>query len=171
MAVLYLMRHGEAESAGAGIGDHERALTEAGGQAVAWMGRALADAGLVADLVLCSSAVRARQTWAILGDALAVPPRLEEEEALYLASAPALAERLSALPPEVATVLLIGHNPGLHQLALALARNNAAPALAAMEQGFPAGAVAVIEFAGRDWSRLETGVGRLLWFRVPDGAN
>ena len=170
MTVLYLMRHGEAENAAAGDGDHERALTQAGQEAAGWIGRALTDAGLVPDLVLCSSARRAAETWAAMVDELARVPSFLEEEALYLASAPALSERLAALPPEAATVLLIGHNPGLHQLALALAGDGSADALAALQGGFPAGAMAAIEFARDDWSGLESAAGRLLWFPAPEGA-
>ncbi|MDP6706636.1 MAG: histidine phosphatase family protein [Alphaproteobacteria bacterium] len=168
MAVLYLMRHGEAASAAAGDGDHERALTEAGRQAAAAIARELVERGPAPDLVLCSSARRARETWSVVADEMARLPQVTTEEGLYLAPAPALVERLVLLAPSAAAVLLIGHNPGLYQLALGLAGDGAAEAMATLERGFPAGAVAMLEFVDGDWLGLEDGAGKLLWFATPE---
>jgi phosphohistidine phosphatase len=162
------MRHGEAANAAPGDGDHERALTETGRQAAAAMARELVERGPAPDLVLCSSARRARETWSAVADELARLPQMTAEEGLYLASAPALVERLLLLTGPDAAVLLIGHNPGLSQLALGLAGGGAAEALAALERGFPAGALAMLEFADGDWSRLRDGSGKLLWFATPE---
>ena len=169
MAVIYLVRHAQAEDAGAGGRDHARPLDAAGAAAARRMGRDLRRRGVTPDLVLCSSACRARETWTALASELAAPPAAEIEEGLYLAAASSLLERMALLPDDCAAPLVIGHNPGLWQL-LRLLVGEAAPETPAMlKPGLPPGAVAAVEVVD-GWSGLAAGGGRLLWLVVPESA-
>ncbi len=138
MAQLILLRHAKAESSSSTGRDFDRGLTERGHRDAAIMGRVLAQAGYVPDLVIVSSARRTLETWQ--GVAPAFPDAdVEESRALYLATREQLAEAaeegLSA-----GSVMIIGHNPGLHELALMMV--GAGPDKL---DGFPTAAAAVFE--------------------------
>ena len=166
MARLYLVRHAHAATAERGARDHARPLDGPGWTAAGLIGRALAARDAAPDLVLCSSAVRARETWDALGSTLP-PPELSVEQGLYLAEPDSLLERLTAVPAAHAAVLLVGHNPGLHLLARLLAGSGDAEALARLEAGFPPAAAAAFEGAD-DWRALAPGSGRLEWLLLPE---
>lgn len=141
---LLLLRHA---SAGVALGrtDHARGLSTEGIAEAATAGRALADH--TPDLVVCSTAMRAQQTAACLQ--LATTPVLDPE--LYLATADGLLERIRQVPDTVATLLLVGHNPGLGELAVALDDD---PRL---QRGFPTAALAVFAVGAEPWSQVRTG--------------
>ena len=105
------------------------------------------------ELVLCSSAVRALQTYKAISPALGPSVELSVEDALYGAGWADLLERLQVLPEQVGTVLLIGHNPAMHELAIELAGDGAAGALAQLVEKFPTGALASLGVPGR-WEAL-----------------
>ena len=130
MPTLHLLRHAKSGSEAAGD-DHQRALTRRGVIAARLVGRNLPAATGPLDLVLCSSARRARRTMELALAAYPEPPRVAIEEALYLATRNQLLARLRRLSEADRNVLLIGHNPGLHELALALAAAGS-PAYAAL---------------------------------------
>jgi phosphohistidine phosphatase len=115
------------------------------------------------ELVLCSTAVRTRQTLALVAPGLG-DPRVEFDEAIYGASAGGLITRLRSVPGEVESVLVIGHNPGMHDLALELASTGAR--LPQLATKFPTCAVATLTVAG-PWSALEDGDAELTAFVVP----
>lgn len=169
MAVIHLVRHAQAEDAGAGGHDHARPLDAAGQAAAKRLGQALKARGVEPDVVLCSSARRARETWEAMATELSRAAVAEIEETLYLATANRLRERLAALPQSCAAPLLVGHNPGLYELARLLAGEGAPQALAALKAGMPPGAAAALEVDGR-WARLRAGCGRLVWLVVPERA-
>ena len=121
MALLYLMRHAQAESAGAGERDHDRPLDGEGQLAAKQLGRALRERGVAPDLVLCSTARRVTETWDAVASEWRVAPEMVADDGLYLAPPQALLSRLSELPSKVRAPLLIGHNPGLFELALSMA--------------------------------------------------
>ena len=116
---LVILRHAKAANPD-GVPDDERPLTDRGHADAAAAGAWLLHSGLVPDLVLCSPARRTRQTWH--GVALAMPtaPEVRYERALYGASVRTLLASVRAATPDAATVLLIGHNPGLSELSLLL---------------------------------------------------
>jgi len=116
---LILMRHA---SAATSSDDHERALTERGREESRAAGLCLAQAGL--EQVLCSTARRAVETWVDACEQLAPAPRLELDRRLYLAGADAILERVMETPQSMQRVLVIGHNPGMHELAWQLARGS-----------------------------------------------
>jgi phosphohistidine phosphatase len=117
---LHLLRHAKS-SWEEGVDDHERPLSRRGRDEAARVGRELPAALGPVDLVLCSSAERAGETMRLALAGFAPAPRIAIEHGLYLASAARLLQRLSRLDEIDGAVLLIGHNPGLHELALALA--------------------------------------------------
>lgn len=117
---LHLLRHAKSGYP-EGVDDSERPLTRRGREAARRVGESLPVALGTLDLLLCSTAVRTRETAALVLAGFAAPPRIQFEEGLYLAGRAVLIRRLRALDESMGAVLVIGHNPGLHELALALA--------------------------------------------------
>ncbi len=128
------------------------------------MARHLEEAGVRPGLVLCSSSVRTRQTLERIARGLPDCPRVEIEDGLYAASARALLERLRQVPAENESVLVIAHNPGLHDLARLLAGRGAS--LARLDESFPTGALATLAFEGA-WAELRAGACELVELVFP----
>lgn len=120
MQRLILMRHGEAERQAPGLGDFDRGLTADGRTESRLIGKALAKAGLSPDLALVSPARRALETWQAAAEAF---PRATERQdpSLYAASAVRLAAVVRDAAPAGDIVMMVGHNPGIHQYAIHLA--------------------------------------------------
>ena len=123
---LLLLRHAKAEPGGAS--DHDRDLDARGRRDAEALGHEMRRQDLSPHLVLCSSALRTRRTVELLGT-FDPTPSMQETAALYLAAPDALLSALRAAPEEIRTLLLVGHNPGLHGLALHLAGPQAPQAL------------------------------------------
>lgn len=131
-------------------------------------GRKLVDSGIVIDLALCSTAVRTRETWKLAVHEMPHRPRTVYEERLYEASLGELIALLNETPDDVQNLLLIGHNPGMHAVANALAGSAEGETMARMTRGgFPTAAFAVIEFSG-SWKGVEHGVGKLVEYWTPN---
>ena len=119
MQRLILLRHGKAESVAASGGDFERGLTERGRRDAALMGRVLAEAGIAPDLALVSAARRTRETWQETAATFA-GARGEHSRLLYLASCEQLIGLVNGVSETVTSLMIVGHNPGLHEFALTL---------------------------------------------------
>ena len=117
---LHLLRHAKSDR-DEGVEDHERKLSRRGREAARRVGESLPSALGALDLVLCSTSVRTRETAKLVLAGFAPSPPIRFEEALYLAGRAALLRRLTGLDESTDAVMVIGHNPGLHELALALA--------------------------------------------------
>ena len=149
MERLILLRHAKAEVDAASGRDFDRALTERGRRDAALIGQTLAEAGFSPDLALVSSAVRATQTWEA-----AAPffpgARVERVPALYHIEPDGILTLARAQGAHANTVLVVGHNPGLGQLAALMAQDSVAPSDVKMRlvQGFPTAAAAVIPLDG-----------------------
>jgi phosphohistidine phosphatase len=117
---LYLLRHAKSSRKQPELADHERPLTGRGRRAASAIARHLREHDVTPELVLCSTARRARETLERLEPALGTAA-VRHEPQLYRASADVLLERLHSVPDDVASVMLIGHNPAIEQLALDLA--------------------------------------------------
>ena len=141
---LILLRHGEAERDSQTGEDFDRPLAARGRKESAATGEALAELGLVPDLALASGALRTRETWMAVAPAFP-KARVKFDDNLYLAEADLVRRTAAAAGQGVEAVLVIGHNPGLQELALALLIEGAAPqsAVARMRAGFPTGGAAV----------------------------
>ncbi|MGW7367811.1 SixA phosphatase family protein [Streptomyces sp. NPDC054841] len=162
---IVLLRHAKADWPQ--VPDHDRPLADRGRTDATVAGRKLADTGIPFDLALCSTAVRTRETWKLAVHELPHRPRTVYEERLYDASLGDLIALLNETSDEVDELLLVGHNPGMHALADALAGKVEGDALARMSRGgFPTAAFAVIGFSG-SWKSVEHGVGTLLDYWAP----
>jgi phosphohistidine phosphatase len=148
---LIVMRHAKAGELPGGP-DFERALRPRGRKNAESAGGWLAKTGAVPDLVLCSKARRARQTWQYVADGLPAEPQVVFDERLYEADAGALLGIFSETGPTVRSLMYVGHNPAAAEVAEILV---AAPI------AFPTAAIAVIGLVGA-WSDLAGGDGELL---------
>lgn len=133
---LHLLRHAKS-SWNEEVDDHERRLSRRGRDEAARVGARLPEAIGPLDLVLCSTARRARETMDLVLPGFSPAPRMAIEDGLYLASMNRLLIRLSRLDERDGSVLLIGHNPGLHELALALAASDSPRYEALADSKFP----------------------------------
>ena len=149
---LILMRHAKTEPAAASGLDRDRALTTVGRNDAALMGRVLAEKGLRPDRALVSTATRTRQTWDLVQEALG-DVDVRTDAALYNAPADVLRRFVEQAEDEVGCLLVLAHNPGIHQLAYEyLIESAASPSiLDRLAGGFPTAAAAVFEVdvAGR----------------------
>jgi phosphohistidine phosphatase len=144
MQRLILLRHGKAESTAGAGGDFERGLTDRGRRESAVIGRALAEAGCAPDLVLVSTARRAMETWEA-AEASFPKARMAPARELYHASADALAHAIDSAGEAAATLMIVGHNPGLHELALTLMITPTSRVAKALADSFPTAAAAVFQ--------------------------
>jgi phosphohistidine phosphatase len=150
MKLLTLLRHAKAVTAGPDIDDHARALNGRGRAASAEIGDQLAADR--PDLILCSTAARTRETLALTARNWDPLPPVQFEERLYLAAASMLLARLRTVPAGTRHVLLVGHNPGIHDLARLLAGEAGISTALAIK--FPTGARARFKFDMDDWAAL-----------------
>lgn len=164
MKHLFLLRHAKSSWDDPGLADHDRPLAPRGNRAAKVIAEHLREERIAPELVLCSSSRRTRETLDRIAPALGDEVRVEVERELYAASADRLLERLRAVDDDVESVMLIGHNPGLEQLALSLAGDG--EKLADVRRKYPTAALATLEFDGR-WSELEPGTARLMEFVKP----
>ncbi|MFD7873595.1 SixA phosphatase family protein [Streptomyces sp. NPDC059766] len=165
---LVVLRH--AKSAWPeGVPDHRRPLSPRGRRDAPAAGRALAEADFLPDLALCSPALRARQTWDLAAAEWGTPPPVRHEPRLYGADATELLDVVRETPPEIETLLLIGHNPGLEELVLDLADDGLDGALDEVRAKFPTSAIAVLAWYGSTWRALAPGSALLTSMTVPRG--
>lgn len=169
MRQLLLLRHAKSSWDDANLEDHARPLNRRGRQAAGAMRVVLKNLGILPDLVLVSTALRTMQTLEAL-EPWEETPLVEPMAGLYLADRAALLAALHQVPETVRSAMLIGHNPGLHELACTLLGvqaerpgDDAAQALAA---GYPTGALAEFAVTGR-WADLDAGAVRLERFIDP----
>ena len=156
MQRLILFRHAKTEARAAGGEDIDRALIDRGRSDAGRMGQVLADAGMAPDLVLVSPAVRARETWTLASAALP-PAHLEIRDGLYDATPEEVARELTCGVASAHTVMVVGHNPSLHELAIGLLETGDADPLdiERVSAGFPTATAATFRFDAAGAARLE----------------
>lgn len=164
---LIILRHAKAETGSASQDDHERGLNDIGVAACAIVGKYIAGQRISPDTVLCSTALRARATWALVKKAAGIGPPEEFTDRLYLASANETLNLLAALPETARSVMLVGHNPGFHQLCLTLARKGDEALLDRLVLKFPTCALAVIELGEGEWKDVAQAQSALQSFVTP----
>lgn len=157
---LFIMRHATAMPS-TGEPDRERPLAPRGRRDAHASGARFADRTI--DLVLCSTAVRTRETWAQLAEGGARAADVSYLADLYEATVDALLARVRAVPDALGTVLVIGHAPGMPGLVRALADRDRGDAWRDLGGGFPPGAIATIELEG-DWADAGDIAARLVAF-------
>ena len=164
--LIHLLRHAKSSWDEPELSDHERPLNERGRRAVALLRENCSESGVAPDLVLCSSAVRAIETLEGVRDGLPADTRVEIEAGLYGASGGELLAGLGRLPEETGSVMLVGHNPGIEDLASELAGGGDPGLRAALEAKYPTGGLATLAFEGT-WQALGPGDATLEAFAVP----
>lgn len=168
MLTLLLLRHAKSDWHN-DLGDHERPLNKRGVKTAPLVARYVARSGLSPDRILCSDAVRTRATLSLALPELPKPqPAVEIDPRLYLAPAEMILEVIrDHAHKDDKRLMVVGHNPGLHALALTLIGSGDKKALSAMAMKFPTAALAVIEFENRNWNDIGPATGRLDAFVVP----
>jgi len=142
MRTLYLLRHAKSSWDDPSLDDFDRPLSERGRKAAPLIGRYMAEHGWQPDLALVSPAVRARDTWQLVAPELPAPVQTRFEPAIYMAEPEALLTLLRDIAAP-GSVILVGHNPGLEQLAAILAGPGSdLQARARMTEKFPTAALA-----------------------------
>jgi phosphohistidine phosphatase len=164
MKRVYLLRHAKSSWKEPGLPDRDRPLSGRGRRAAGAIGRYLRDQRIAPELVLCSPARRARETLERIEPAFGARG-VRVEPRLYGATPDMLLELLRGVPETVASVMLIGHNPGLERLAVRLARPS--PQLRALEAKYPTAALATLAFGVSSWRALDVGTGELVGFVRP----
>jgi phosphohistidine phosphatase len=163
---LLLLRHAKTERAEPGEPDRTRKLTKRGRADAPLIGAYMARHGLVPDLALVSPATRTQETWALLAASFAKTPKVEKEERIYNADWQTLM-RLIAGTKGAPALLVVGHNPSLHDLAVQLIASGDAQARERVAEGLPTSGLVVIDLAFDDWSHLHARAGRLERFVSP----
>jgi phosphohistidine phosphatase len=163
LRTLYLLRHAKARGERE-VSDRDRQLHRKGIRQGTALAAYLARRGSSVDLVLCSPSRRTRDTLALLLPSLPSCPEIDFPESLYLASPDTLLAAVCGAGTHIGSLMLVGHNDGIHQFALALAGADDLARLA----GFPPGALALFEFDIASWRALRPRTGRLAAYVDPD---
>lgn len=155
--LVYLLRHAEAAPAASPTGDHDRPLVPSGIDACNRMQRYFSKADVHPDLVLCSTARRARQTLDAVTPGFGGRTAVRHLRDIYLADSAGLLLRLRQTQPGVERLMVVGHNPGLRSLAVHLATRRNEPISVQPDEKFPSAALAILEFRGASWEELDEG--------------
>jgi phosphohistidine phosphatase len=164
---LLLFRHAKATRSGHGIEDRSRALVDRGRKDSATIGAYLAADALVPDRVIVSPAVRTQETWKFAAPEFRTVVDAHMAEQLYDATPAAIMAVIKQTPPSVHSLLIIAHNPGLHELAQMLVVSGNANARAQLKEKLPTAGLIIIEFAFDDWRELRRESGRLERYITP----
>jgi phosphohistidine phosphatase len=167
---LLLFRHAKSDWS-KDVDDHDRPLGARGRNAAPAMALYMAQKGYLPALVLCSTARRTRETLDLLLPSWPTKPPARYERSFYLADWPVLLSAVKKAPARTSPLLVIGHNPGLEQLAIALALQPKTSAerarLERLAHKFPTAALAVLDFQGSSWRDLSLGSGQLIDYVRP----
>jgi phosphohistidine phosphatase len=173
MRRLMLLRHAKSDWPASGMPDTARPLNARGGAAARLMGGYMARHALIAERVLCSTAQRTRETWAAIAPKWPAGVDVTFEERLYAASPQAILTIIQAQDEAhthrdaARTLLVIGHNPGLHEAAELLIAAGDVELRERLREKFATAALAVIDFAADRWSRIHEHSGRLDRYVTP----
>ncbi|MEM0899133.1 MAG: histidine phosphatase family protein [Pseudomonadota bacterium] len=165
MGTLYLMRHGKAKWAEPGKRDFDRKLEDRGVSDAKAIGRELKSRGIMPDKIICSTAARAQQTIEAVNCELGATDRVISTDDLYGTDAPGYLEIASG-SGAANSIMLVGHNPMLEDLALALSQNGPAEHIDALNMGFRTAGCVAIEFDGAPAGFLGR-TGKLAFYLTP----
>lgn len=165
--LIYLFRHAKSSWDDPGLGDSDRPLARRGRQAVKSMRRYLAFADVRPELVLCSDSLRTRATLEGIRLAIGQVVPVSCDRDVYHGDADTLMRRLSGLPEDLTSVMMVGHNPALQSLVLALCGSGDDVALTRIQSKFPTGGMATLVFRGETWADLSPGDCELHSFVAP----
>jgi phosphohistidine phosphatase len=167
MKRLLLLRHAKSSWDDPALADFDRPLAPRGRKAAPRMGRELAARSWLPQLALVSPAARTRETWELVAAALPGSVPADFPDTLYDATAEDVLSEIQRTPKAMKTLLILGHNPGLEDLAKRLAgANSEARALQRLREKFPTAALARFDLDGK-WTELGFGGARLTHFLRP----
>lgn len=167
MKTLYVLRHAKSWWDDPSLADHDRPLDARGERAALVVGRYMRQQGFAPDRVLCSSARRAIDTLVLVRSQWDTVPTIDLDRALYLSGARAILNRIATLDAGTGSVLVVGHNPDLHNLVVNLAAKGNGPLLEAAREKFPTASLAVIKLPLDDWQGIVSTQGRLIGYVTP----
>lgn len=167
MRTLLLLRHAKAVPPDGRTPDRNRALDSRGQQEAPKIAAYMALHRLVPDLALVSSAKRTRETWTLTAQAFAAPPPASFDDRIYDAGPQTILELIQEQGAACPSLLLLGHNPTLHRVALGLVAAGDLAAREQLHQSLPTGGLVTIEFAFNNWTQLHLQAGRLTHFVTP----
>ncbi|MBL8905905.1 MAG: histidine phosphatase family protein [Rhizobiales bacterium] len=168
MLKLFLLRHAKSSWTDPGLDDLDRPLNARGLRAAAAIGRFMRQSKLSPELVLCSPARRARETWKFVAEELRTAPRVIIDEGIYdFGNGGRLLEVARNMANGATPLMIVGHNPSMERLAVRLIRKGDPKLVKRLEQKYPTGALSVIEFPGTKWSDVAEGAGELVSFTRP----
>jgi len=166
MRRLMLLRHAKTERANPGDRDRDRKLLKRGRADAPVIGAYMTRHGLVPDLAIVSPATRAQETWALVAAAWAKTPRMVTEERIYNADTTTLISVIGEARKTPA-LLIVGHNPSLHDLAVQLIASGDVAARERIAENLPTSGLVVIDLPLDDWALLRAQSGRLERFVSP----
>jgi len=164
---LMIFRHAKAEKGTPGTRDRDRPLAARGLKDTARMGAYMAHHALVPRHAMVSPARRTRETWDGLASALSTGIPAFYEDRLYDAGPEEILAVIRETRPAIHTLIVVGHNPGLHETARLLIASGDVEARERLYEALPTSGLAVIDFAGDDWEKLHPRSGRLERFVTP----
>ena len=171
MKRLILLRHAKAIPASPDLNDRDRRLADRGRADAIRIGQFLKEEAAVPELVLCSTALRTRETADLVVPGLGAAPVVRHLPELYLARWLSVVNIVRQVRDGCETLMVVGHNPGLEEAALKLARppgdTKARKLHQLLQSEFPTAALALLEFDAGMWSAIERGEGELLNFVRP----
>ena len=166
MKTLYILRHAKSDWGDSSLKDFDRPLNDRGWRAAKTIGQEMRERDLVPDLVFVSPAVRTRETLARAEEGFGDKFEVIEERSIYLAETETLVDLIRGAPAHADRLMMVGHNPGMHELVLVLSdgpRNLRED----VAHKFPTAALAEISFDVTEWSNVAPGSGRLRSFLKP----
>ena len=166
MRRLMLLRHAKTERAEPGQRDRDRKLMKRGRADAPTLGAYMTHHDLIPDLVLVSPAARAQQTWDLVAEAFAKPPRQETDDRIYNAS-PHKLLYVVAEPRKAKKLLIVGHNPSLHEFALQLIASGDVEVREQLREKLPTSGLVVMDLPIEDWAELRPHSARLERFVTP----
>jgi phosphohistidine phosphatase len=161
MRRLMLLRHAKSDRSKPGERDRDRTVAPRGREAAQRIGAYMAGHGLRPDLVICSTAVRTRETWDLVASAFTKAPQVAYDERIYQNNPEILLDVVRETEPGVHVLLLVGHNPSFQALAEFLTASGHGDVRQRLREKFPTAGLAVIDFPVDAWDRVHPHSGRL----------
>lgn len=171
MSRLVLMRHAKSDRGDLDLDDFDRPLSDRGLETAPHMGRHMTALGLAPQRILCSAALRSRETLAGLIPALPADCEIRVTRDLYMAGEDETIDQIRGHGVGATTLLVIGHEPGLTHTALALIGAGHPSLIEDLEAKFPTAGIAVIDFPAIRWVDVELKSGKLVAFLRPRTIN
>ena len=162
MKTIYVLRHAKAKRSHSSGTDHARRLNSRGRSAATRIGAYMKGHDYEPEVIISSSAARTVETMHGVAESFDQDPDITTQDALYLAGPDRLLRTCQVLDDRSSSVLLIGHNPGMHEFSLLLVQNREDPLVRKLIGSFPTGALAVFRFEAEQWAKVAPAQGRLV---------